>query len=111
MDEAPKKQTKASLLKHLNNQLAELTGLSLTDWLEKSKEIITIEDGIQVSSKRNSRNSSHSRPSRHSFAIPVRIDLGNKHFVQPYHCLHLANMARRTSPFWTCASLGLKFKL
>ncbi|RUP37957.1 MAG: hypothetical protein EKK63_13705 [Acinetobacter sp.] len=59
MDGTPKKQTKASLLRHLNNQLAELTGLSLTDWLEKSKEIITIEDGIYCS--RNGEGSVHEK--------------------------------------------------
>jgi len=44
--DAPKKQSKKSLLNHLNGQLAKLDGLPLTEWLEKSKEIITTEDGI-----------------------------------------------------------------
>lgn len=43
---APTKQTKKTLLNQLNNRLSKLNGLSLSDWLEKSKEIITIEDGI-----------------------------------------------------------------
>jgi len=44
--DAPKKQSKKSLLNHLNGQLAKLDGLPLSEWLEKSKAIITIEDGI-----------------------------------------------------------------
>ena len=44
--DAPKKQSKKSLLNHLNGQLVKLEGLPLTEWLEKSKAIIQIEDGI-----------------------------------------------------------------
>lgn len=44
--DAPKKQSKKSLLNYLNRQLTKLDGLPLIEWLEKSKAIITIEDGI-----------------------------------------------------------------
>jgi hypothetical protein len=44
--DAPKKQSKKSLLNHLNGQLAKLNLLPLPEWLEKSKEIIQTEDGI-----------------------------------------------------------------
>lgn len=44
--DAPRKTSKRSLLNHLNGQLTKLDGLPLQEWLEKSKDIITTEDGI-----------------------------------------------------------------
>jgi hypothetical protein len=40
------KQSKRSLLNCLNNKLAKLDGLPLAEWLEQSKAIVTLEDGI-----------------------------------------------------------------
>lgn len=44
--DTPKKMSKRSLLNNLNNQIAKLDGLPLSQWLDAASKIIPMEDGI-----------------------------------------------------------------